>query len=88
MKSLFKKSLTLVLVAVLMFLMVSCVHSAGEGTSAVGESTPAAAGEGSSAAALLISAITWRITTNWLLKPRPIAWQEKLLRCTNLIELH
>ncbi len=26
MKSLFKKSLTLVLVAVLMFLMVSCVH--------------------------------------------------------------
>lgn len=51
MKSLFKKSLTLVLVAVLMFLMVSCVHSAGEGTSAVGESTPAAAGEGSSAAA-------------------------------------
>lgn len=52
MKSLFRNSLTLVLVAVLMILTVSCAPSAGKGTSAAaGESPLAANGEGSSAAA-------------------------------------
>ena len=60
MKSLFRKSLTLALVAVLMSLMVSCAHSAGNGTTAAagegtsgaaGESTPAAAGEDTSSTA-------------------------------------
>ena len=46
MKSLFRKSLTLALVAVLMSLMVSCAHSAGNGTTAAaGEGTSGAAGE-------------------------------------------
>ena len=52
MQPLFRKSLALMLVAVLTALIVSCAPSTGEGTSAsAGEGTSASAGEGTSASA-------------------------------------